>query len=160
MESEFLLDSLLECLSLFQGQGVGFGNNGDNVNDVRKLLKDDDIDGLKARNGQYGPSNRVLNNERMAGWLNEEKTAVNTCVLDVTLALSCELLAEVGRVLIFDVFDDGVPANSVSTSISCSLLIAKSYHRSLLTWSPYPGVSTMLSLRRTPFSSMTIMTAC
>lgn len=115
MESEFLLDSLLECLSLFQCQGVGLGNNGDNVNNVGKLLKDDNIDGLKARNGQYGPSNRVLNNIRMAGWLNEEKTTVDTCVLDVALSLSCEFLAEVGRVLIFDVFHNGVPANTVST---------------------------------------------
>lgn len=52
----------------------------------------------------------------MAGWLDEEKTAVNTCVLDVTLSLSCEFLAKVGRVLIFDVFDDGVPATTVSTN--------------------------------------------
>lgn len=52
VECEFLLDSLLECLSLFQGQGVGLCNNGDNVHNVGKLLKNDDIDGLKARNGQ------------------------------------------------------------------------------------------------------------
>lgn len=54
----------------------------------------------------------------MAGRLDEEKTAVNTCVLNVTLSLSCEFLAEVGRVLIFDVFDDGVPATTVSTNVT------------------------------------------
>lgn len=61
--------------------------------------------------------------------------------------------------LIFDIFDDGIPANAVSTNLLYPFLIANAYHRSLLTWSPYPGVSTMLSLKRTPFSSMTIMTA-
>jgi hypothetical protein len=50
VESELFLDSLLECLSLFQGQGVGLGNNGDNVDNVGKFLEDDDINGLKARN--------------------------------------------------------------------------------------------------------------
>jgi hypothetical protein len=58
----------------------------------------------------------------MAGWLNEEKTAVNTCVLNVAFPLSCEFLAEVGRVLILDVFDDGVPATTVSTNLSCLFL--------------------------------------
>jgi hypothetical protein len=57
VESEFLLDSLLECLSLFQGQGVGLGNNGDNVHNVGKLLEDDNIDGLKARNRSVSRSN-------------------------------------------------------------------------------------------------------
>lgn len=49
VESEFLLDSFLECLSLFQGQRVGLGNNGDNVHDIGKLLEDDNIDRLKAK---------------------------------------------------------------------------------------------------------------
>lgn len=92
----------------------------------------------------------------MAGWLNEEKAAVNTCILDVTFSLSCKFLAEVGRVLIFDVFDDGVPATGSQSRYLSVALLTKAYHRSLLTWSPYPGVSTMLSLKRTPFSSMTI----
>jgi hypothetical protein len=47
---------------------------------------------------------------RMAGRLNEEQAAVNTSILDITFALSCELFAKVGGVLIFDVFDNWVPA--------------------------------------------------
>lgn len=57
VESELLLDSLFEFLSLFQGQGVGLGNNGDNINNVGKLLKDDDIDGLQAINRSVSRSN-------------------------------------------------------------------------------------------------------
>ena len=42
--------------------------------------------------------------------LDEEETAVNAGVLDVALSLGGELFAQVGRVLVFDVFDDGIPA--------------------------------------------------
>jgi hypothetical protein len=51
-------------------------------------------------------------NSRMAGGLDEEQAAVNTGILDVTLTLSSEFLAEVRRVLILDVLDNGVPANT------------------------------------------------
>ena len=50
-------------------------------------------------------------NSRMAGGLDEEQAAVNTSILDVTLTLSGEFLAEVCRVLILDVLDNGVPAD-------------------------------------------------
>jgi hypothetical protein len=46
----------------------------------------------------------------VARGLNEEQAAVNASILDVTLSLSCELLAQVGRVLILDILDDWVPA--------------------------------------------------
>lgn len=46
----------------------------------------------------------------MAGGLDEEQAAVDTGILDVALTLSSEFLAEVGRVLILDVLDNGVPA--------------------------------------------------
>lgn len=59
----------------------------------------------------------------MAGRLNEEQAAVNPGILDVALTLGSEFLAEVGRVLILDVLDNGVPAririNSTSFS-ACS----------------------------------------
>lgn len=48
---------------------------------------------------------------RMAGGLNEEQAAVNTGILDVTLTLSSEFLAEVCGVLILNVLDNGVPAD-------------------------------------------------
>lgn len=47
----------------------------------------------------------------MARGLNEEQTAVNTGILDVTLTLSSEFLAEVCGVLVLDVLDNGVPAD-------------------------------------------------
>lgn len=50
--------------------------------------------------------------------LNKEQAAVDACVLDVALALSGELLSEVGRVLILDVLDDGIPASVVVDLVS------------------------------------------
>jgi hypothetical protein len=47
VEGELLLDALLERLALFEGEGVGLGNNGNNVDDIGQLLQNNDIDGLK-----------------------------------------------------------------------------------------------------------------
>ena len=47
VESKLLLDSLLEGLSLLDSQGISLGNDGNNVDDIGKLLQDDDVDGLK-----------------------------------------------------------------------------------------------------------------
>ena len=49
----------------------------------------------------------------MAGGLDEEQTAVDTSILDISLTLSCELLSEVCRVLILDVLDDWIPTSVV-----------------------------------------------
>lgn len=50
--------------------------------------------------------------------LDEEEAAMDACILDVPLSLGCEFLAEVGRMLILNVFDNRVPAvNGVSFSI-------------------------------------------
>lgn len=90
----------------------------------------------------------------MARWLNEEQTAVDSGILDITVTLGRKFLSEVCWVLVLDVFHDRIPTK---THISSDARLERDsqYHLSLLTWSPYPGVSTMFSLRRTPFSSMT-----
>jgi hypothetical protein len=41
------------------------------------------------------------------------QTTVNAGVLDISVALGRELFAEVGTVLVFNVFDDWVPASFV-----------------------------------------------
>lgn len=96
----------------------------------------------------------------MSRWLDEEETAVDSGVLDISFTLSSKLLAQVGGVLVFNVLDDRVPAvKSISpddVQSGSTQRPGSTYHLSLLTWSPYPGVSTMFNLRRTPFSSMTI----
>ena len=46
----------------------------------------------------------------MTGWLNEEKAAVYAGILDISFAVGRKLLSKVCRVLVFDVFDDGIPA--------------------------------------------------
>lgn len=45
----------------------------------------------------------------MTGRLDEEKAAMDTCVLDVTLSLGSELLTKVGRMLVLDVLNNRVP---------------------------------------------------
>lgn len=102
MEGKLLLDALLECLALFQSQRVGLGNDRDNVDDIRQLLQNDNVDGL----------------ERVAGGLNEEQAAVDASVLNVTLTLGGEFLAQVSGVLVLDVLDDGVPAAVVVDQVT------------------------------------------
>jgi len=46
----------------------------------------------------------------MARGLDEEETAVDTCVLDVSVTLSSEFFPEICRVLILDVLDNRIPA--------------------------------------------------
>ena len=91
----------------------------------------------------------------MARGVDEEERAVDTRVLDVTVALCGELLAKVGTVLVLDVLDNGVPAVVASEKAEARKGEKKMHQFSLLTWSPYPGVSTMLRRSRTPFSVMT-----
>jgi hypothetical protein len=47
VEGELLLNALLESLALFEGEGIGLGDNGDDVDDIGQLLQDNDIDGLE-----------------------------------------------------------------------------------------------------------------
>lgn len=102
VEGKLLLDALLECLTLFQGQGIGLGDDGNNVDDIRQLLEHDNIDGLQG----------------VTGGLDEEQAAVDTGVLDVALTLGSELLSKVGRVLVLDVLDDRVPAAVVVDQVT------------------------------------------
>jgi hypothetical protein len=43
VEGEFFLDALFEGGALFEGEGVGFGNYGDDVDDVGELFEDDNV---------------------------------------------------------------------------------------------------------------------
>lgn len=76
VELELLSDSLFECCTFFQRQAVGLGNHWNDVDELAKLLQHDDIYGLEA----------------VTGRLNEVETAVDSCVLNVALALCCKLL--------------------------------------------------------------------
>lgn len=94
VESKLLLNPLLEGSTLLEGERIRLGDDRHDIDNVRQLLEHDNVDGLKG----------------VAGRLDEEQAAVNACVLDVTLTLSSKLLPEVSRMLILDVFNDGVPA--------------------------------------------------
>lgn len=102
MEGELLLDTLLELQTLVHGQSVGLCNDRHDIDDIRQLLQDDNIDGL----------------EGVTGGLDEEQAAVDAGVLDVTLSLGRELLSQVRGVLILDVLDDWVPATVVVDKVT------------------------------------------
>lgn len=49
VESKFLLDSLLECLALLEREGVGLGDNGNDINDVGQFLQNNNVNGFETR---------------------------------------------------------------------------------------------------------------
>lgn len=102
MEGKLLLYSILESLSLLESKGIGLGDDGDDVDSLTELLQDDNVDWF----------------EGVASGLNEVKTAVDPGILDVAVALSSELLAQVCRVLVLDVFHDRIPAAVVVHEIT------------------------------------------
>lgn len=121
VESELLLDAVLELLTLLKSERVGLGDDGDNVDGLAQLLENDDIDRLQA----------------VARRRDEVKAAVDTGILDVAewrsvklrgicrqtgkslpLTLSSQFLPEVGRVLVLDVLDNGVPAAVVVDKVA------------------------------------------
>lgn len=80
VEGELLLYSFLEGSSFFEGEGIGLGDDRDDVDNIGQLLEDDDIDRLQC----------------MAGGLDEEQAAVDSGILDVSFSLSGELFSKVG----------------------------------------------------------------
>ena len=87
---------LLERFSFLESQAIGLGNDRHDVDNFTEFLHDNDVDRA----------------ERVASGADEVQTAVDTCVLDVAVTHSREFLAQVCAVLVFDVFDDRVPATS------------------------------------------------
>ena len=94
MESEFLLDAILERLSLLESQAIRFRNDRHHVHGLAQLFQHHNVDRL----------------ERVPSRADEVQAAVDAGVLDVPLPLRRELLAQVRTVLVLDVLDDGVPA--------------------------------------------------
>lgn len=93
-------------------------------------------------------------NLRVTSGLDEVDAGVNTVVGHLE-TVNAVLLLEVGVITGLDVVDDGLPA---AMSV-CTVVVtpAMTHHSSLLTKSPKPGVSTTVSLRRTPFSSISVL---
>lgn len=48
VEGEFFLDALFERQALIKSEGIGLGNNWNDIDDIGQLLEDNNIDGLKA----------------------------------------------------------------------------------------------------------------
>lgn len=94
MVFELFANAVLVSGALFESQAVGLCNDWDDIGDLAQLLHDNDIDGL----------------EGMAAWRDEVETAVDASVLNEPVAGSGEFFAQVCRVLILDVFYDGIPA--------------------------------------------------
>lgn len=85
--------------------------------------------------------------------LDEVEAGVDTVVnnfLPVDAVLLFEVRVEAG----LDVLHDRLPARLKRVSRHARSRTNSTYHSSLLTKSPKPGVSTTVRRRRTPFSSM------
>ena len=95
----------------------------------------------------------------MTGRVDEVQATVDTCVLDMAITHGSKFLAKIRAVLVLDVLDNWVPAEWHDFSVQVDKTVARpevdTYQPSLLIWSPYPGVSTMLRRSLTPFSAMT-----
>lgn len=94
MECKLLLYPVLEGLSFFQSETISLGDDGNDVDGLAELLENDNINWL----------------EGVARGLDEEQAAVDSGVCNVAVALCSEFLAQIGRVLVLDVFDNWVPA--------------------------------------------------
>lgn len=64
VEGKLFLDSLLECLTLFEGKGIGLGDDGDNIYNVRQLLQHNNINGLETIQKSRSASGRRLGDRR------------------------------------------------------------------------------------------------
>jgi len=99
---EFGTDSRPEALPLLNRQTVALGNDRDDIDDFAQFLHDDDID----------------RSQRVTSRVDEEESAVNASVDDILVTHSGELFAEVGGMLVLDVFNDWVPAVLVVDLVS------------------------------------------
>lgn len=102
VECELLLDAVLEQLALLEGERVGLGDNGNDVDGLAELLEHDDVDRL----------------EGMASRGDEVQAAVDAGVLNVSLTLRSQFLAQIRAVLVLDVLDDRVPAAVVVDEVA------------------------------------------
>lgn len=102
VELELLLYPLFERRTLLQSQGVALRNDRYYIYEFREFLEHDNVNRLKG----------------MSAWLDEEQAAVDPRILQISFALSSQLLAQVSAVLVFDVFDDWIPAALVVDQIA------------------------------------------
>ncbi len=89
----------------------------------------------------------------MTSRLDEVQAGVDTVVHDF-LPVDPVLLLKVRVETRLNVLHDGLPAADRAVSARRMRSQSVTYHSSLLTKSPNPGVSTTVRRRRTPFSSM------
>lgn len=97
--------------------------------------------------------------ETMTCRVNEEETAMHSCIGNMPVPLRCQFLPQVSRILVFDLsVDTGADLVSMRIMTSCSGVLTYrvmgSQQPSLLIWSPYPGVSMTFSFSLTPFSTI------
>lgn len=94
VEGELVLDPVFEQLPLLQRQAIRLRNHGNDIHGLAQLLQHDDVNRL----------------QRVSSWCDEVEAAMDAGILNVSLALRRELLAQVCGVLVLDVLDDWVPA--------------------------------------------------
>ena len=80
MKHELLLYALFESTAFLKCQRVRFRNDWNNVDNVGKLLQNDNVNWLQS----------------VSGRLNEEEAAVDAGVLDVAFTLGSKLFSQIG----------------------------------------------------------------
>ena len=79
MKGKFFLNAFFEGHTFFKGEGIGFSDHGDNIDHIRELLQDYDVNRL----------------ESVARGLDEEEAAMDTSILYVAFSLRSEFFSEV-----------------------------------------------------------------
>lgn len=152
--------SLLEQLPLLQRERVGFGNDWHDIDDLGQLLEHDDVD----LSGQLMSSRRRTGVARRTGLSvcpvglmkkRQQCTRVSGMCLSRKAVSSLRRYAECWSLIC-----KGQLRSMPRSPAELTHLTIGSQQLSLLIKSPYPGVSMMLSFRRTLFSVMTVRVSC
>lgn len=86
-------DPFLEQIPFVHRKRIRFSNHGDNIDNIAEFLHHRNV-------------NRT---QSMTGGVDEEKTRMDTSVDNVSISHRSEFFTKVCGVLVFDVFDDGIP---------------------------------------------------
>jgi len=124
---------LLERSAFFEGQRVGFRNDRHNVDNLGKLLQDDNVNLGSVAALKWGSDRETHWFQSVAGGVDEEDAAVNTSVRNETISHSGKLFPEIGRVLVFDLV---VTIPQLHCKVGLTYFTMGSQHPSLLIKSP------------------------
>lgn len=132
-------DSCFEGDDFFFGHGVGFGDDGNEIDSSVKTSHEFYVDWFQSARGtrceRDGTREKAAQDERVTGGFDEVETGVNS-VVDNLGAIDAVLLFEVGVVTSFDVVEDRFPSVCARMSEEWGRVNIEGYVSSLLIKSP------------------------